>query len=299
MTTRRGKPFRRPRRKFIIAPPHVLWDVIEGHLTHTDLIIANVLGTMTNNNGWISNQAQGTIAYLADVSRETVNRSMKRLVLRGHLRVIDPPSPGGRKSYQLIFDRRPEGSEAQTAYHLSLLEQIGADQGIPAELLAPLKQALSGTAKARGCDASVTGSGGVTPASQGGVIPDDHRGCDPSRHTRDEVLSGENNPDPSSPGGSPMRPDRTGPDGHNASGPHEAGRGPGLTLDAIKRIREQAKEEFGMEAYRADIASLQFIGDSVVTDRFKAETIAERYGAFLRRQGIRVIRDGGSYERAL
>lgn len=279
MAKEKKTAFRRPRQKWCIVPPGIVWDVREKRLTQMDLYIATVLGTMHRNEGWIPDTAQARIALLAGVTRKTVNASMNRLCERGHLRKIDPGRPDGKLTYQLIFDRGMPGEDDAARHLLTVAGEMAASGRLPENLVNALKTTLTGPgetpAEEGGCNRAVTGSGGVTGRLQGGVTELGDRGCNRSGYTEDDSSFEKSSQSPS---GSldPNAEGRTA-DGHASPGDGAPRRGPPGQPSAEdvawwREVRAMLRAEHGEQVFAARIARLRLGAGRVVVSPNRSAT---------------------------
>lgn len=295
MSKGKTKPaFRRPRQRFSIIPPGVIWDVREKLLKDTDLFIAGILGTMTGNNGWISDLSQGRVALLANLDRGTVNRSFKRLHARGHLRKVDTGRLDGKLTYQLIFDRGEPDQEDRASHLLDMVGQMVGEGALPESVFNTLREAVAkpgeGAAGEGGCAPSATGSGGVARGAQGGVARSDHRGCAPSRHTEDDSSSDTLPPAPSRQT-HPIAEGRTA--GGHASPGDGAARSGSPSPEALEQWKARRKRWRGglTPAQWAAIAPLRLCDDAqlMAPSPWAADAAKRQVGRMLKNAGYGAI----------
>lgn len=292
------KPPKRPRQRFSIIPPGVIWDVRDGHLTDLDLRLAGVIGTMTNKYGWVSDVAQARIAHLVGCRREQVSRSIKRLEARGHISKIDPGRPDGRKSYQLIFDRSVTGEGDALSRFAELARELAAAGSLPDGVVAMAQEAVEragvgatdGPVEAAGCASGRTGQEGVRSNAQGGVRELAHTGCDPSAHTI-RSSSDNSSPTPSSTL-DPTADGRTG-QAHASPGDGALSRAEPSPEDEAwwREARQTLKGEFGPAVFARCLARLRLGADRVLTACSAANLneVVEVAGPRLKALGARAL----------
>lgn len=207
MSTGKSKAgFKRTKQRFSIIPAGVVWDVSEGLLSETDLRVAAVLGTMTQEGGVVPATRQTLIAEKCGLHRRTVNQSIAKLERRGWLRKIDPGLPSGVMGYFLRLDPTPSRAKAELA-------EADAEQG--------------------DSQGGVSDGSHETDPSQGGVSPEDHKPCDSSDHTVNDPFSSDKSPKSPSRLSDPPDPSCTGPEGRCASGPGSAVAGEGAACEFV------------------------------------------------------------------
>lgn len=140
--------------------------VHDPNVTDLHLRVLVLFGKASDRNGWLQVN-QGRVAAQMGRSRETINRAIRELVDMGYVRKKARFSgKDGRQmisDYQVVMDRADPRDDAEIA-------------------------GVSETSDEPPCDAHVTPPCDVQIT--GGVISEDHRGCDPQRshHKIDPLL---------------------------------------------------------------------------------------------------------------